>query len=300
MEIGSKNDCYGPNPVEHVTLPGIAVVLSFVAALVLLYILSYPLAEISRNSILSLPLGSTVSFFNTVLGLAGLALIIRYRKNVSVYEFVLAVMIATIICVSIETNYWSLEWDYQYPHYDVYFNGVVTFLMTLGALAMLKAHQVLRVRIAEENHSRMLRSMAIGWMIGFPLGVANVVYLVLIERLPWTLHDFFSCMIISVWPAFQEGIGSKLLLMGLALAIFGKYLPKNVAVATSLILGAFFVPAINASGQLLTSPLTCVVSILVTGFVFGLPIAWLAYRRDIESSISCQWIILMIRHWLVY
>lgn len=300
MENHAESGYAGAESAKRVTPGDVVVVLSFFAAFVALYLLSYPLADISRDTILSVFLGSTASLFYTVLGLISVLTIIKYKDNLSIYEVVLAVLLATIVCMAIETNYWASEWNFFHPNYDVYFSGIVTFLMTLGGLAMLKKEQVLHFRIAEENFGYMARSQLLGWIIGLPLAAVNILYFALIEKLPWAAGDIFSGIIISAWPSIMEGIAGRLLVMGLILVVLGRYLPKNLTIATSLLAGAFLIPAVNASGQLMTTPIAALAGVIAFGLLFGLPMALLAYYRDIESAIGAHWIIGFIQYTLGY
>ena len=286
--------------VKRVTPTGIVVLLSATLIFVVLYLLSYPLAEISRNSIFSLPLGSTVSIFYTVLGLTGLALIVKYRKNLTLYELALAVLMAAFVCVAIEMKHWSDNWVSFYPYPELVFYGTVIMLMTLGALAMLKSERVIHVRAADEKYEMMFKSIVLGWIIGLPFAILNILFFLLIVKQQYAAQDILTNLILAAWPSLMEGIGVRLLLMSLALVMLSKYVPKKIAIAASLLVGAFIVPAISASGQLITEPLAALAGVIMTGLLFGLPIAWLAYRHDIESSIGGQWIILVVQYSLGY
>lgn len=300
MEKLAKNDKRGSMYAERMTPGGLAVVLCILAAFVAVFLLSYPLADVSRGTALSTFLGSTRLFFYTVMGLIGLLLIAIYRKNITTYEVVLGVLMATIVCMAIETNYWSTDWSFSHPNYDVCHSGIVTFLMTLGALAMLKTEQVLRVQIAEENFWKMARSILFGCTMGLPFAVINIYFFAVIEQMPWAVKDIFSSIIVAMWPAIMGGIACRLLIIGLALIVLRRYLPKNATIAASLLAGAFTLPIINSSGQLLTTPVEALVGIVVMGLLFGLPMALLAYYRDVESAISFHWIVNLAQYALGY
>lgn len=275
---------------DRVTPLGMIAVVALLFSFAVLYLLSYPLADISRGTMFSVVLGSTESFFYTVLGLLSVALIVRYRKNISTYEIVLAVMTATIVCIAIETRYWSNDWDLVHPNYDVYLSGMVTLLMVLGSLAMLKTERVLHVSLAEERFSEMVKGFLIGWGVGLPIAIISVVYFILIEKLPWAFQDILNCMVIAAGASVMEGVACRLLIMGLLLVVLRRYLPKAPTIAIAVLAGAFLVPAVCASGQLLAEPLEAGITMIVTGLLFGVPMALLAYYKDIEAAIGVHWI----------
>jgi hypothetical protein len=289
-----------PIYADRVTPSGIAVLLSLAAAFILLYLLSYPLADLSRGTILSASLGNTVSFFYTVLGLVGIVLVARYRKNISTYEVVLGVMTATIVCFAIETTHWSKGGNLFHLTYELYVNGLLVFLVVLGALAMLKSEQVLHVRIAEEQYSKMMKSYAFGWVVGFPLALINVAFFTVVEKLPMSYRDILDGFVIAAGTSITEGVACRLLLMGIVIVLLRKHLPKKYTVAAALFAGAFFAPAIAAYGILPAAPVQALTMVAVSGLLFALPMALLAYYRDVESAIGVHWIVAFIQYILGY
>lgn len=276
---------------DRVTPLGVIAVVSLLSIFAALYLLSYPIAAISRGTVPGIALGSTEALFYTVLGLVSIALIARYWRNISTYEIVLAIMTATIVCIAIETRYWSNDWDLIRPNYDVYLSGLVTLLMVLGSLAMLKTERVLHVSIAEEKFGEMLKSFLIGWAAGVPLAIINLAYIVLIEKLPWSFQDILNGMVMAAGVPVMEGVACRLLIMGLILVVLRRYMPKTHAVALALLAGAFLMPALYASDQLLAQPLEAAGLVIATGLLFGLPMALMSYYRDIEAAIGIHWVI---------
>ena len=165
------------DPTEEVTGKGIAVLLLFFVLYVVLYALSYPLGRISGNPLLSVPFASPYTLICLVLAIAGLWLIIRHFKEFKVNDFAVSFLLSALVWLAIQTKYWYNGWTPSIPYYDPTFNAVEVFLITLGAIGLLKSNKVLRFRLAEDDDRKAVMSLVLGAVVGLPFAAINVLLL---------------------------------------------------------------------------------------------------------------------------
>jgi hypothetical protein len=137
-------------------------------------------------------------------------------------------------------------------------------------------------------------------VVGLPLAVINVAFFVVVEKLPVSYRDVLDSFVIAAGTSITEGVACRLLLMGLTLVVLQRYLPKKLTIAIALLAGAFFAPAIAAYGILPAAPVQALTMVTVSGLLFALPMALLAYYRDIEAAIGTHWIVAFIQYSLGY
>jgi membrane protease YdiL (CAAX protease family) len=56
-----------------------------------------------------------------------------------------------------------------------------------------------------------------------------------------------------------------------------------------------FHSALHVQQTIISSPLSALVTVVVTSILFGLPMAYLAYKKDIETAIGFHWVIDAVR-----
>jgi hypothetical protein len=83
--------------------------------------------------------------------------------------------------------------------------------------------------------------------------------------------------------------------MGLAIVVLAKVLPRGIAIGSAVFMAIVFHSAAHVPDLLATDPVMALAAVAVTSLLFGLPMAMLAYRRDIETAIGFHWIIDAVR-----
>jgi hypothetical protein len=96
-------------------------------------------------------------------------------------------------------------------------------------------------------------------------------------------------------PAIMEETAFRLLFMGLALVVLTKVLPRNIAIASAIFMAIVFHSAAHVPDLLMTNPPMALVMVAVTSLLFGLPLALLAYKKDVETAIGFHWVIDAVR-----
>jgi hypothetical protein len=283
------------NPSEEVTGKGVAVLLAFFVFYAALYALSYPMSRFSDNALLSVPFADVFSLCFLVLAIVGLVLVFRYRGRLVPGDLLAPLFLAALVWLAIQAQYWYNDWTPSVPYYAPTFNAVEVFLVSLGAVGLLKAHDVLRFRLAGNDVSLAGRSLGLGVLLGIPFAVLNVLLFVFVNGQEIAAEDILTEAIMALKPAIMEEMAFRLLFMGLAIVILTKVLPRKIAIVSAVFMAIVFHSAAHVPDLLTTNPAMALVMVLVTSILFGLPMAVLAYRRDIETAIGFHWVIDAVR-----
>ncbi|HEY3272948.1 MAG TPA: CPBP family glutamic-type intramembrane protease [Methanocella sp.] len=295
MEKKCLGDFPKVNPTEEVTGKGIAVLLAFFAFYAALYALSYPLERFSQNALLSVPFADVFSLCFLTLAIAGLLLAIRYRSRLVPGDLLAPLFLAALVWLAIQAKYWYNDWTPAIPYYDPTFNAVETFLVSLGAVGLLKAHDVLRFRLSGNDLTAAGRSLGLGVLLGVPFAALNVLLFVFARGEQIAQEDVLTAAILALNPAIMEEMAFRLLFLGLALVVLLKVLPRKFAIASAIFMAIVFHSAAHVPDLLTSNPPMALVMVVVTSLLFGLPMALLAYKKDIETAIGFHWIIDAVR-----
>jgi hypothetical protein len=282
------------DPAENVTLKGLAVLASFFTVFIALYAASYPLGQLA-SPVLGPGFGSTSSVMYLALAAAGLALVIRYRKGYRANDVIVPLGLAALVWLAVQAKYWNNGWVPAIPYYPPTFAAAQVFLMALGAIGLLKAKPLLRFRLAENDDRGAAAGLGLGALLGLPFAAINVLLFIFSSGEPIVVQDVLTASILALQAGIVEEIAYRLLFMGLAMAILLRYLPKRVAIGSALFMSIAFHSAIHVPGLLLSSPVMAVTTMAVLSLLFGLPMALLAYKKDIETAIGFHWAIDAVR-----
>jgi hypothetical protein len=108
-------------------------------------------------------------------------------------------------------------------------------------------------------------------------------------------EDVLTEAIMAPKPAIMEEMAFRLLFMGLAIVVLSKVLPRNIAVVGAVFMAIVFHSAAQVPDLLASDPALALGSVVLTSLLFGLPMALLAYKKDIETAIGFHWIIDALR-----
>jgi hypothetical protein len=99
----------------------------------------------------------------------------------------------------------------------------------------------------------------------------------------------------ALQPGILEEAAYRLIFMSLALAVLLRYLPRSIAVGSAIVMAVVFHAFVHVPALLLTNPVAALVTVAILSVAFGLPMAILAYKKDIESAMGFHWIIDALR-----
>jgi hypothetical protein len=271
------------------------VLLAFFIFYVVLYVLSYPLGRLSQNALLGVAFADVFSLSFLTLAIVGLLLAVRYRRRLGPGDLLAPLFLAALVWLAVQAQYWYNDWTPSMPYYDPTFHAVETFLISLGAAGLLKAHDVLRFRLAGNDLAAVGRSLGLGVLLGIPFAILNVLLFVFVNGKEIVPEDVLTMAIMALKPAIMEEMAFRLLFMGLALVVLLKVLPPKIAITSAIFMAIVFHSAAHVPDLVTTNPVMAVATVVVTSLLFGLPMALLAYRKDIETAIGFHWVIDAVR-----
>jgi predicted outer membrane lipoprotein len=283
------------NPTEEVTGKGIAVLLAFIAFYVVLYALSYPLGRLADHALLGVAFADFFSLSFLLLAIVGLLLVVHYRRSLVPGDLVAPLFLAALVWLAIQAQYWYNNWTPSVAYYDPTFHAVETFLITLGSIGLLKTHLVLQFRLAGSDLAAAGRSLGLGVLLGIPFAILNALLYIFVNGKNIVREDVLTEAIMALKPAIMEEMAFRLLFMGLAIVVLSKVLPRHVAIVSAVFMAIVFHSAAHVPGLLATDPVLALASVVVTSLLFGLPMALLAYKKDIETAIGFHWVIDAVR-----
>jgi hypothetical protein len=281
--------------VEQKPVIGAIVIASFIFAFALIYAASYPLTSYAEGHGLHLLLTSPDELVYAALSVAGVMLIIVYRKGLKAGDMLIGLLLGALIWLAIQSRYWYLGWSPYIPFYDPTVHAVETFVMVLGAIALVRNHHVLSFKTADGKYADAAKSVALGIVLGVPFAILNALIFIYVYREPVAVQNVFYTCVKALQPGILEEAAYRLIFMSLALAVLLRYLPRSIAVGSAIVMAVVFHAFVHVPALLLTNPVAALVTVAILSVAFGLPMAILAYKKDIESAMGFHWIIDALR-----
>jgi len=136
-------------------------------------------------------------------------------------------------------------------------------------------------RYLTEDGFPVVRSFFFGILLGTPWALANgVMGSAESSRAVW-VHSWWQPLI-AFNPGIAEEAWGRLLLVPLAFVLFRRVSPNRTAFSTSLIVMAYLFAFLHASGD----GMSMLVSTIIIGTLFVLPISIVCLYRDLETAIG--------------
>ena len=293
------------DPTEEITGKGLGVLLAFFAVFIVLFALSYPLHRLAEKAWLGAPADlqhienpSTIVLFSLcflALAITGIVLTYLYRRHFALGDLIAPLFLAALVWLAIQAQYWYNGWTAAIPYYPPTFNAAEVFFITLGAVALLKSHPVLRFGLAGNDLTAAAGGLGLGVVLGIPFAVLNAMFFVFIDGKAIAAQDVITEAIVALKPAIMEEAAFRLLFMGLAIVVLLKVLPRNIAIVSAVFMAIVFHSVAHVPDLLLKNASMAVANVIVTSLLFGLPMASLAYKKGIETAIGFHWVIDAVR-----
>ena len=242
-------------------------------------------------------------------GVAGLAVIARYRERLNWSVIGLGLGLGALVgLIGISgLSQGSTPWLAEATFITLALIGGVLLRQT--AHDRKRGHPGVRVSLLDgvwHEHWRVAlrygvraagRSLLFGALLGLPLAVLNVVYFAATSGPGQGWQLVLPQAVGALRPAVLEEIVFRFFVINLSVAVVGNRLsPRNLmigALALGIVPHAFF----HGAGGLVANPLGYIGFSLLTGLIFGLPMAYLQWRRDLETAIGFHWVIDFVRFW---
>ena len=280
MKIQSNNDLkINKNPSKG-NLKGILFSLGILTVFVSIYILSIVITLSKKDSGFMYRAWTWTEYF---IGACSLYVIIKKYKGITL-RFLIIGFIFTLIS--------SLSFFFRTNLSSTLPEAFILFSTFLGGC--LLADGKIRSSLVNRDLKNTLISIGMGSLIAIPLAILNLLYFKNTLGPSQLQSPIFSAFL-ALQPGISEEIIFRFFVINGLLTILSKYFSRK----STLIISFFFaiVPhsLVHLSELWLINPIEAISLLLLTSLFFGLPMAYLQYKRDLETAISFHWFIDFIR-----
>lgn len=242
---------------------------------------------------LMLPLASSPTFhYNNYttriwswseFALAGAALVVLFmRRQVAVRAIVLAFVLALLSGASIYLRTHGIV--------DAGQEGAVVFLTFLAGATLFQQTQSPTITAFQSTSANVIRSVLFGIFAAIPLAAINNLFFYLNSE-----TIIFTDGLTSPLLALSPGISEEIIFRYFIIALCAHWLQsksKHGLVFWAMICLAVVLHSLNHLPDLfLTNPAMAVFLLTATCLLFGLPMAVLQVKRNLETAIAFHWFI---------
>jgi hypothetical protein len=164
----------------------------------------------------------------------------------------------------------------------------------LGGVVLFKDLRVWVIPAFRPPLANIGRSLLLGIVLAIPLAVLNNVYFYITSG-EAQMMGFFVSAFEALSPAIHEEIIFRFFVMAMCLSLL-----RNSASSRWCLFAAIFLAVVPHSlnhlpDLFLQDPGMALVLLVATSLLFGLPMALLQVRRNLEAAISFHWFIDFVR-----
>lgn len=215
--------------------------------------------------------------------LAGGAVAVLFtRRQVTVRSVVLAFVLAFLSGASI---YWRTRGTI-----DAAQEGVVVFLTFLAGAALFQQTDGQPVSAFQSSPANILRSLLFGIIAALPLAAINNLFFYLNSGVV-----VFTDGIRSALLALSPGISEEIIFRYFIIALCGHWLQSDSRQGLGFWVMIFLAVVPHSLNHLpdlfLTNPAMALFLLAATCLLFGLPMALLQVKRNLETAIAFHWFI---------
>lgn len=220
-----------------------------------------------------------------VVGIAAVVVIVHYRASILKRDVIQATVLA------------GLNWIGRYTMnrglYDATTESVITALAFTAAVVMFRKiakEHVLSIKAFAGERPDIVKSILYGIAFAIPLSVVNIAYFWFASgpRYPGNLTESFLG---ALHPGISEEIIFRYFIIALSLLILHGHLSQKLLVFTTLFLAVVPHSLAHLPDLMLSNPGAGVFLLVMTSLLFGLPMALLQVKKNLESAISFHWFI---------
>lgn len=185
----------------------------------------------------------------------------------------------------------SLAWSLQ--------EGFAVWLCFVAGALLFERQAAGAVRAFERPPARLAASVLLGCLFSLPLAVVNNLYFYL-NAGTVEFQNVFRSAFAALSPAIHEEVIFRYFVLAVVFHLLGPGAARGPALVAALALAV--VPhSLNHLPELfLENPSLGLVMLAATSLLFGLPMAWLQVRRNLETAVAFHWFIDFARFWFGY
>lgn len=274
------------------SIPGIGVAMIMILIIASLFILNF----IIPLRISPLPFDHFSNFSSRIwlwleyaVGIAAVACIIRCRAYIIKRDLVLAVVLA---CLN-----WIGRYTMNGDLYDATPESVITALAFIAAVIIFRMFDrghILKVEAFAGGPSDMLKGIIYGITFAIPFALVNTAYFWFSSG-PGHPGNVIKSFMMALHAGISEEIIFRYFIIALCLLLLHSRLNQKMLVATTLFLAIVPHSLAHLPDILLSNPGSGIVLLLISSILFGLPMALLQIKKNLEAAISFHWFIDFIR-----
>lgn len=172
--------------------------------------------------------------------------------------------------------------------------GLGTWACFLGGMLLFQGRSSPRVAAFAGTPAGVGRSLLAGIALAAPLAIINNLYFYMGSG---TIS--FQNPLVSAWAALSPGIHEEIIfrffVLALCLALLQSVTARRTALVVAVLLAVVPHSLNHLPDLLLENPVGGLILLIATSLLFGLPMALLQLRRDLESAIAFHWFIDFVR-----
>ncbi|MCX7710847.1 MAG: CPBP family glutamic-type intramembrane protease [Clostridia bacterium] len=217
-----------------------------------------------------------------VVGLSALVILIFKRKDVDFRAIGTAVILALINGLSIYFRIGGLV--------NAIEEGFIIIFTLLAGVILFKEASEFRIAVFEGGTKRILGSILWGIAFSLPLCILNNLYFYFTNGIV-EFENIFSSAFFALNPGISEEIIFRFFIMAVCVYSLKGTASKRMIFFIATFLGVVPHSLNHLPDLFMMNPGAAVFMLVATSLLFGLPMAWLQWKRNLETAISFHWFI---------
>lgn len=213
--------------------------------------------------------------------LAGLALILS-RRHLRLRTVLMGLLLAALSTLSHGSRPSSILWSLQ--------EGVAVWLCFSAGVVLFQENELVYIPALQPPLANLGTSILTGILLALPLAVINNLYFYLAAG-GFRSQNLFISAFEALSPAIHEEIVFRFFLLALILHLLKYSTSHRLAMAIAIFLSVVPHSLNHLPDLLLENPLMGCALLAATSLLFGLPMALLQIRRNLETAMSFHWFI---------
>lgn len=169
----------------------------------------------------------------------------------------------------------------------------------VASVILLRKQSLVSIPAFEPPVGRVLKSIVVGVLFAIPLAVMNNLYFSL-NHGPVAFQNVFFSAMEALRPAIHEEIVFRFFILALCISLLSIHASRQWTIAIGTFLAVVPHSLNHLPDLLLKNPFMGLLMLLATSLLFGLPMAILQLKRNLESAIAFHWFIDFARFFFGY
>ncbi|WP_164730974.1 type II CAAX prenyl endopeptidase Rce1 family protein [Anoxybacter fermentans] len=171
---------------------------------------------------------------------------------------------------------------------------IVTFITFLGGSLLSGESNRIKSLLILQNYKSLFKSFLIGVIVAIPFALINYIYFRLTLGKAECMN-IFSAGFLALEPAISEEIVFRFFTMNSLFYLLNGKVEKKYSIIISFFFGIIPHSLIHFPELWIYNIPGALFMLISTSLLFGLPMAFLQYKRNLETAITFHWFIDFIR-----